>query len=99
MKQWFDLWSRSFDIVTGAPVVIDKRLAMFKAAPASFDSMLEANRMVAEKMIAMNESMWSLWRDSMLMRWPPTPTAAARTAAKALKPISSRVRSNRRRLK
>ncbi len=92
-NQWFKLWSQSFEIASGAPEVIRKRLTMFHAALSS-RSLIEANRMVVEKMVAMNQSMWSLWRDSMSMRWPPgrrsarlTPTHAARSAAKAFKPI------------
>lgn len=99
---WFKLWSQSFEIASGAPEVIRKRLTMFQAAPQSPQSLIESNRMVVEKMAAMNESMWSLWRDSMSMRWPGPPSARftpARAAAKALKPISTRVRANRKRLK
>ena len=115
MSAWFQLWKRSLDVAAGAPEVIAHRTRAMHRAPWASDTLIESNRMVAEKMAAAGEAWWSLWRDSFALRWPgmPWPPAgvwlrplndasheqAVRAADRALKPIARRVRANQARLR
>lgn len=78
MASWFDLWKRWTDIAVGAPQVVSHRLGMLHGAPLAPATIVEANTMVFEKMAAANEVWWSLWSDSMRVRWPVLPSAASR---------------------
>ena len=113
MKNWFALWSRSMDIAIGAPEVIARRLAMFHPSnPWTPAAMLEAQRMLLEKVQASQESWWAAyqaWLQSAAL--PPFMSAAwlrpnnrhVRHAVTAmhnsLKPVSRRVNANVKRLR
>jgi hypothetical protein len=115
MSAWFSLWKRSLDVATGAPEVSAHRTTAMRRTPWAPDTVVECNRMVAEKMLAAGEAWWSLWRDSMALRlpamsWPPAGMVlppldavsherAVRAADRALKPYARRVAANRRRLR
>jgi hypothetical protein len=115
MSAWFSLWKRSLDVAAGAPEVIAHRSRSLHRTPWAADTLLESNRMVAEKMAAANEAWWSLWRDSLALGlprlpWPPTgawlppfdgasQTRALRAADRALKPYARRVAANKARLR
>ncbi len=113
MSAWFSLWKRSLDIAGGAPEVIAHRTEALRRTPWATDTLIESNRMVAEKLAAANEAWWSMWRDSLRLGWPamPWPPAgvwlpprashahAVQSANRALKPYAKRVRANQSRLR
>jgi hypothetical protein len=115
MSAWFSLWKSSLDVASGAPKVIAHRTTAMRKTPWSPDTVVECNRMVAEKMLTAGEAWWSLWRDSMALRlprmsWPPAGMVlppldvlsherAVRAAGRALKPYARRVAANQRRLR
>jgi hypothetical protein len=114
MSAWFGLWKRSLDVAAGAPEVIAHRTGAMHRTPWAPDTLAESNRMVWEKVAAVNESWWSMWRDSFALRWPrmswppagmlppfgaASQARAVRAADRALKPIAKRVRANKARLR
>lgn len=114
MKNWFALWARSMDIAVGAPEVVSRRLAMFQSTqPWPLATWLEAERMVLEKMQAMQECWWVLYKDMLAASaLPALGTAAAlqlpsaqaaqramRTVHRSLHPVSRRVKANVKRLR
>lgn len=115
MSAWFSLWKRSLDVAAGAPEVIAHRSRALHQEPWALQTMIESNRMVAEKVVAAQQAWWSLWRDSLSLRWPPLqwPPAgqwlprldashqvhALRSAERALRPVARRVKANQARLR
>jgi hypothetical protein len=78
VSPWLELWKRSFDLSTRAPEVVAHRLRALQRTPWAPATLIESNVMVWEKIAAMQESWWSLWRDATAFRWPATrmkPTA------------------------
>jgi hypothetical protein len=103
------------DISVGAPEVISRRLQLMQPhtlwSPAN---LLEVQRMVAEKMMALAESNWAIWRAAWAMAaWPLAGTSAwwtpthqqrmarhaLRATDRALAPLSRRVNANVKRLR
>jgi len=114
MTPWHKLWSHQVDIATGAPEVIARRVAMMYEPGAmwSTDQWLESQRMVLEKWEAAWRSWWATYAGASLPRlttpmltdWtrmmtPGMTTRSVRTANRALAPVSSRVKSNAKRLR
>jgi hypothetical protein len=112
---WIELSKRALDISLGAPEVISRRFALMQPhslwSPATA---LEMQRMVLEKSVAAIESAWALYRANLaLFAWPTFGSAAwwapshqrrmahhaARSAHRALAPVSRRVKANVQRLR
>ncbi|HWP18186.1 MAG TPA: hypothetical protein VNO84_03590 [Burkholderiaceae bacterium] len=113
MPPWITLWTRSLEIAFGAPEVIARRLQMMYApSPWTLETWLESQRMVWEKGFAAWRAWTTLWFGvwpRSLPRWDQ-PLASgkwsqrwhedtARTWHQALKPYSTTVRANARRLR
>lgn len=103
MTTSLSIWKQWMDIASQSPNIMQKRIELMSTSPWSLGTWIETQQMVWEKWLAGTESLQTMYQlhpmFNMRTGGSPSVNQQLRVINRAMKPVSSRVRGNAKRLK